>query len=74
MSRSELIYNRLIECIHNGEIEKKEIISILQDVFFYDGLKNLTEYSKQKGISVPAAMKHKDIIELAGKKFHIDYD
>ena len=24
MSRSGLIHNRLIECIHNGEVEKKE--------------------------------------------------
>ncbi len=74
MNRSELIHNRLIECVHNGEIEKKEIISILQDVFFYAGLQNLTEYAKEQGISLPAARKHKDIIELSGKKFHIKYD
>ena len=74
MSRSKLIHNRLIECIHNGEVEKEEIISILKDVFFYAGLKNLTEYAKEKRISIQAAMKHKDIIELGGKKFHIYYD
>lgn len=74
MTRSEQIHNRLIECIHNGEVEKKEIISILQDVSAYAGLKNLTIYAAEKGISIPAAAKHKDIIVLAGKKFHIDYD
>ena len=30
MSRSGLIHNRLIECIHNGEVEKKVIISKLK--------------------------------------------
>ena len=74
MSRSKLIHNRLIECIHNGEVEKEEIIYTLKDIFFYAGLKNLTEYAKGKEITIQAAMKHKDIIELAGKKFHIDYD
>jgi hypothetical protein len=74
MNRSELIHRRLIECIHNGELEKKEIISILQDVSDYAGLKNLTDYAKEKRISVQAAFKHNDIITIAGKKFHIEYD
>jgi hypothetical protein len=74
MTRSEQIHSRLIECIHNGEIEKKEIIAILTDVSAYAGLKNLTQYAREKNISVPAALKHKDIIVLAGKKFHIDYE
>mgnify|MGYP000962514519 CR=1 FL=1 len=74
MTRSEQIHRRLIECIHNGEVDKKEIIAILEDVAAYAGLKNLTQYAIEKGVSVPAASKHKDIIVIAGKKFHISYD
>ena len=74
MSRSELIHNRLIECIHNGEVEKKEIISILQDVSSYAGLRNSPDYAKELKISIPAARKREDIIEIAGKKFHVKFD
>jgi hypothetical protein len=74
MTRSEQIHSRLIECIHNGELEKKEIIAILQDVSLYAGLQNLTQYAKEKNISVQAARKHPDIIQLSNKKFHINYD
>ena len=53
MTRSEQIHSRLIECIHNGEVDKEEMISILQDVAAYAGLKNLTQYASEKGISLP---------------------
>ena len=72
MSRSKLIHNRLIECCHKGEVEKTEMIKIIQDVSLYLGLKNLTLYSKERKISVQAAHKHKNIIQICGKYFAVD--
>jgi hypothetical protein len=59
MTRSELIYYRLMCCIHNGEVENVELAKIVQDVSIILGLKTLTSYAESEKISYPAAAKRK---------------
>lgn len=59
MTRSELIYNRLMCCIHNGEVENIELSKIVTDISVILGLKTLTSYSESEKISYPAAAKRK---------------
>lgn len=59
MTRSELIYDRLMTCIHNGEVENLELIKMVTDISIILGLKTITSYSRSEKISYPAAAKRK---------------
>jgi hypothetical protein len=75
MTRSELIYYRLMTCIHNGEVENSELIKIVQDISDILGLKTLTNYAKYEGISYPGAKKRKlEMVNISGINFIIDND
>lgn len=47
MEKSELIYCRLIECVHKNEVKESEQIKIITDLAKYLGLKTLTNYAEQ---------------------------
>ncbi|MDD5358600.1 MAG: hypothetical protein PHX80_05595 [Candidatus Nanoarchaeia archaeon] len=75
MNRSELIYNRLMQCIHKGEIENTELIKMVKNISDILGLKTLTTYAKSKNISYQAAIKHKlEFLTIDTEKFVIDND
>jgi hypothetical protein len=59
MNRSELIYERLMICIHKGEVQNIELVKILQDISIILGLKSLTNYANQEGITYQGARKRK---------------
>jgi len=73
MTRSEIIYYRLMECIHKGEVENIELANIVKDISVVLGLKTLTSYAKSKNISYPAAAKHRNqFLKIDRIKFIID--
>jgi hypothetical protein len=73
MTRSELIYDRLMTCIHNGEVENIELIKIVKDVSIILGLKTLTNYAKSEKISYPGAQKRKtERLKIDTVEFIID--
>ena len=73
MTRSEIIYYRLMECIHKGEVENIELANIVKDISVILGLKTLTSYAKNKNISYPAAAKHKkECLKIDKINFIID--
>ena len=73
MTRSELIYDRLMTCIHNGEVENTELVNIVQDISAILGLKTLTSFAKSEKISYPAAAKRKtNRIKIDRIEFIID--
>ena len=73
MTRSELIYNKLMCCIHNGEVENIELTKIVKDISIILGLKTLTSYSESEKISYPAAAKRKtDRVKIDKVEFIIN--
>ena len=54
-ARSELIKNRLIECIHNGELENTDLVQIFEHVGKILNLKTLSNYAKDNGITYNGA-------------------
>jgi hypothetical protein len=75
MTRSELIYERLMTCIHNGEVENIELVSIMQDISVILGLKTVTSFAKSEKISYPSAAKRKtDRLKIDTVEFIIDND
>lgn len=72
MSRSELIRERLFECIHNGELTNEDVVKIADYCFKILNLQTLSDYSKNKNISYNGAKCQKDIVVMGNVKFIID--
>jgi len=73
VTRSEIIHNRLITCIYNGELENKEMVKIVHDLSDFLGLKTLTNYAKSEKISYQGALKRKnEFVKIDNVKFVID--
>lgn len=72
MSRSELIRERLFECIHNGELTNEDIIKITEHCFIILNLQTLSDYSRNRKISYNGAKCQKNIIVLGNVKFIVD--
>jgi hypothetical protein len=70
-SRSEIIMERLMECIHNGEVENDQLLQIFEHTGVILGLCTPSQYAKRHNISEQAAHK-KDHKILFGYKFIID--
>lgn len=74
-TRSELIKNRLIECIHNGELDNPDLVQIFEHVGKILNLKTLSNYAKDNGITYNGAKirlaKQKPII-IDDVEFYID--
>ena len=59
MSRSELIRNRLGECIHNGELANEDLVEIFKLVGQILNIKTLSDYARDNKISYQGALKRK---------------
>ena len=55
MTRSELIRDRLFECIHNGELEFDDQVKIFKYLSELFGLKTISNQAKAEKVS-PAAI------------------
>jgi hypothetical protein len=75
MQRSDLIVNRLEECIYNGEITEEDMLKIFNLVCDYLNMKSFAELAKEKEVTVQAVYKSKiKYIEKFNIKIHYDYD
>ena len=72
MQRSQLIRERLFECIHNGEINNADMVKIIEHCFIILNLQTLSDYAKTHNISYNGAKLRKNNIILANVKFIID--
>lgn len=57
--RSELIKNRLFECIHNGELKNDDLVQIFEHISVILNIKTLSKYAKDANISYQGALKRK---------------
>ena len=73
LTRSEIIYERLSECIHNGEVENTQLWQTFSLVTHHLGLCSPAEYAKRYNVSDQYAhrLPHKVIF---GAKIIIDND
>jgi hypothetical protein len=73
MDRSKLIYDRLMLCIHSGEVKNSELILMVKNISDILGLKNITTYAEDEKISYPAAIKRKtERLKIDRTEFIID--
>lgn len=54
-NRSELIRERLFECIHNGELENSDLVQIFEHVGKILNLKTMSNFSRENNISYNGA-------------------
>ena len=62
--REEVILQRLGELVHNGEIGKDGLVSLLKLCETYLNLQRISDYAKDNNISTQHARKHKDVIKI----------
>lgn len=71
--RSELIRERLFECIHNGELETSDLVQIIEHLSIILNLKTLSQYAKDEQISYNGAKKRQtDCVTIAGEKLIVN--
>ena len=74
MTKEETI-TAIMTYAHNGELTNAELKHLIESLSDYGGLKSLTVYAREKGISPAAASKHKcDKVVINDKYFIIDND
>ena len=71
MQRSQIIRERLFECIHNGEICNEDLVKIVEHCFTILNLQTLSDYARNNNISYNGAKLQPHII-LGKIKFIID--
>lgn len=73
MGRSELIRERLFECIHNGELSNGDLFKIFNHTADILNIKTLAEYARSEGISYQGALKRQlQIFNFSGLKLVAD--
>jgi hypothetical protein len=73
--RSAIIKDRLLECIHNNEINNSDLVQIFEHVAIILNVQTITNYAKSEKISYNGALKrkvHKTVID--GQTFIINND
>jgi hypothetical protein len=74
MERSEIIRDRLIECIHNGELNNDDLVQIIEHGFKILNLQTLSDYARNNNKSYNGAKLQKNQITLGNIKYIIDND
>lgn len=73
--RGNIIADRLMICVHNGEIDNDDMKRIMEELSLFLGLKTLSGFARQEKISPVAALKRKNHrVIIAGVKFLVDND
>jgi hypothetical protein len=73
ITRSELIRERLFECIHNSEIENDDLIKILEHLGKILNVKTLSQYARDNGLTYNGAKKRcKYVVMINNLDFYID--
>lgn len=70
---SELIRERLFECIHNGELSNDDLVKIIEHVSDILNLQTLSNYAKNQNISYNGAKKRRlEKVNIAGELMIVD--
>ena len=72
--KSVQIRERLFELIHNGEIEKADLVQIFEHTGAILNAQTLSNYARENGISYNGAKRQKETASIDGVKFIIKND
>ena len=74
MSRSELIRNRLFECIHNSEIDSSDLVQIFEHTGKILNATTVQGYANRYGINYNGALKRNPkAVKINELKIIIDF-
>jgi hypothetical protein len=75
MATSDQIRARIIECVHNSELNMSDVLKTIKWLSDYAGLKTGSNMAKQLNISPAAICQSKrEFVEIADVKFYTNYD